>query len=453
MRMESLTRPRPAAGLPPGPPLPAPVQAAIWAQWPLEFTGWCQRRYGSAFTLRLPVQGLTVVVTDPGLARAMFAVDPRALGSAEKHSRVVVGDRSLITLDGDEHTRARRILVPLFQRRALAHHERLVAELTARDIQAWPLGHAFPLLPRLREVALEVILRVVFGMEDPGRLARTRSALSAVYRAASLWMLVPWLRRDLGRHSPWGRFRRLLDAADRALLEEVRARRREPGLLERDDVLSLLLLARDDEGQQLDDGELRDHLVTVLSAGHQPTAATLAWCIDLLLREPDVLARLRAELEAGDWTYCDAVLKEALRQRPIFPFVLRRLKAPLELDGMLLPAGATLAVDSVLLHHQPGVFPEPEAFRPERFLGGASGGSGGGGSAWIPFGGGARRCLGATFAPWEMRVMLATIVRRARLRPERARPERAVLRATRLSPRHGTRVILDERLPVGEAAG
>jgi cytochrome P450 family 135 len=432
----------PAARLPPGPPLPSLLQAMLWAQWPLAFTAWCRRRYGSTFTLQMTVQGPTVVITDPELVRTMFTADPRSMEGAEKHSSLIVGERSLIVVDGDDHARARRLLTPLFQRKALAHHERLVAELVAAEVERWPLGRPFALMPRLRAVGLEVILRVVFGMEEPERLRRVRAALSALYRSASLWMLVPWLRVDLGPRSPWGRFLGLLAAADQVLLEEIDARRRDPRLPGRDDVLSRLLLARDDEERPLDDGELRDHLVTVLSAGHQPTAASLAWCFDLLLRDRDAMARLEAEANEGGHAYCDAVLRETLRLRPIFPFVLRRLRTPLALDGRVVPAGVTLAADSVLVQRRPEAYEDPDAFRPERFL--AAPPSGG---AWVAFGGGSRRCLGATFAPWEMRVMLATIVRRARLRPARRRLERPVLRSTRLSPRHGTLVVLEERRP------
>jgi cytochrome P450 len=293
----------------------------------------------------------------------------------------------------------------------------------------------------MQAITLEVILRTVFGVQELGRLHRLGDALRRVLawgtRPQRLGMVAAFGPR---RIAELGIFRRVLDPADELIYEEVRRRREAPDLEQRDDVLSLLLQARHEDGSPMSDKELRDELMTLLVAGHETGATSLAWALEALVRHPAVLGRLRDEVDSGEDAYLDAVIKETLRLRPVIALVLRRLTEPMEIGGRLLPAGATVAPCIYLLHRRPDVYPDPRAFRPERFLEQSPGTY-----TWIPFGGGVRRCLGASFAQFEMKVVLRELVSRLELRAVRPRGERRVRRAIIFAPERGGEIVATRR--------
>jgi cytochrome P450 len=314
-----------------------------------------------------------------------------------------------------------------------------MTEVTERSLERWPAGRPLRVLPQMQAITLEVIMRSVFGVGDEQRLERLRARLRDVLdwgadprRLALLAVIGP---RRLTRNRTWSNVR---GAADELLFEEIRRRRTAPDLEERDDILSMLIQARGEDGHGMTDEELRDELMTLLVAGHETTATSLAWALERLIRHPDKLERLRAEVEAGDDAYLDAVAKETLRLRPVLSIVLRRLTEPMEIGGRLLPAGVTVAPCIYLVHRRPDVYPEPHRFRPERFLEQPAGTY-----TWFPFGGGVRRCLGASFALFELKTVLAAIVTRMALKPVDASPERLVRRAITLVPARGAELVAE----------
>jgi cytochrome P450 len=425
--------------LPPGPPLPAHVQTALWLGRPIGFLEWCARRYGDCFTLRLVLGPPMVVVGAPALAASIFTLAPELASAAQENAVLepLLGPRSVLMLDGPEHLRQRRLLLPIFVGERMRRHEATIAEIVGREVDRWPTDRPFSLLPRMRAITMEVILRIVFGLEDPARLAELRSRLDRLLGLGSSWLMLPWMRRDLGPWSPWGRFLRAKADVDRRLMAEIARRRVEPRRGD-GDALGQLLEARDDQGRGMSDAEVRDELVTLLVAGHETTATTLSWCFELLLRHPDALDRLVADLRAGSRRVLEGVIRETLRLRSPFRLVSRRLRAPVELGPWTLPPGVALAAN-VHLVHRSDAYREPDAFRPERYFGGRHESA-----AWIPFGGGHRRCIGASFATFEMATVLRAVLARVRLRPASRRPEGARLRAVILVPSRGARVVVEE---------
>jgi cytochrome P450 len=442
-------------GFPPGPRLPALVQTLLWVLRPTQFLEWCWRRYGDPFTLRLSHVGELVVLADPAAIKAVFTGDPDLLlaGEGNRVLEPVVGRHSVLLLDGAEHLRHRRLLLPPFHGARMHHYGARIAEITRRELDRWPVGVPLALRPSMQAITLEVILRVVFGIEEAARLAEIRGLLQRTLDLAAsrpLLFLLLWLPRSYTRR-PWGpraRFQQALARVDALLLDEIGRRRQAPATAGRDDILSLLLEARDEHGALLTDGELRDELMTLLVAGHETTATALAWAFERLLRAPDALARLQGELAQGGGAYLDAVLKETLRLRPIIPIVVRRLAAPLGLQGYALPTGAHVAPCIYLVQRRPDVYPDPAAFRPERFLDRPADPY-----AWIPFGGGVRRCLGASFATYEMEVVLATVLAEARLRPARRAAEPIRRRSLTFAPARDGVVVLEERRTACTAPG
>jgi len=293
----------------------------------------------------------------------------------------------------------------------------------------------------MQAITLEVIIRTVFGVTDEARLRRLadalRSSLSWTMEPRRMAMLALLGPRRLAEHA---RFQRAIEPTNELIIEEIRSRRDAPDLDQRDDVLSLLLQARHDDGSAMTDQELRDELMTLLVAGHETSATALAWALEALARHPAALRRLREELDAGADSYLDAVVQEILRLRPVIALVLRRLTEPMEIGGRLLPAGVNLAPCIYLLHRRPDIYPDPRAFRPERFLERPPGTY-----TWIPFGGGVRRCLGASFAQFEIKVVLRELVARMDIRAARAEPERRVRRAIVFAPSRGGEILVERR--------
>jgi cytochrome P450 family 135 len=418
-----------APSLPPGPRLPRMVQTRLLWQRTLPFLASSRRRYGPVFTIRAMPWGTAVVINDAELVRQVFTGDPNIFHAGEGNSMLapVLGERSVLVLDEDEHLQARKRLLPPFHGEAVRRYGDVVERIVTEEVARWPLGEPFPLHPRMRAITLEVILEAVIGVSDPVRMSALRETLPVIAEV-DLSIMAMWAVPPLRHFGRWRRYRRTVARANELLREEIAARRCAPDLDERGDVLSQLIRAG-----ETDDGELRDQIVTLLMAGHETTTTGMAWALERLLRHPVALARARE----GDDDYLDAVVKETLRVRPVIPAVLRQLTRPVELGGWTLPAGVTVMPAITLMHEDPQLFPEPERFRPERFLEEGQGST----YTWIPFGGGRRRCLGAAFASFEMRVALRTILQRTTLRAADPSDERARSHHITLVPAHGARVI------------
>ena len=435
--------------LPPGPSMPRPLQTVGWIARAGPFLERCRARYGDVFTMRIAQEGIWVMLADPEHVRRVFTGDPKVFhaGEANEILRPMLGDNSVLLLDEEAHMSQRKLLLPPFHGERMERYGALMTEVAEGEIGRWPRGEPFELWPRMQAVTLEVIMRAVFGMEEGMRLERLRDALRAALdwatRPAQLALLaLVGPRRVEGMPYFRGRFADV----DALLFDEIRARRQDPRLEERDDVMSLLLRATHDDGSPMSDQELRDELMTLLVAGHETTATALAWGIERLVRHPQKLERLRDEAGSDDDGYVDAVAKETLRLRPVIPIVVRRLTVPVEIGGFDLAAGVKVAPCIYLLHRRPEVYgPDPTAFRPERFLEQPAGTY-----TWIPFGGGVRRCIGGSFAVFEMKCVLSAIARAVDLRPVRPEPERVVRRAITLTPNRGTEVVA--AAPVRERA-
>jgi cytochrome P450 len=434
--------------LPPGPRLPKAVQTAQLARDAIGFMRRSRARYGDLFTLRYYPFDTLVYVCDPEAIREIFTGDPEVFraGEANQFMEPTLGARSVLLLDGSDHLRMRKRMLPPFHGRSVTRYRDVIADIAAREFETWPLGRSFALRPRMQEITLEVILRAVFGIEDTGRLERLRAALVRMINVNAIHGVAPITRVDLGPRSPWGRYVRARAAADEIIFDQIARRRAESGQeQEHDDVLALLLAVRDEDGGAgLTDAELRDELVTLLLAGHETTATALAWAFERLVRHPAAVARLREEAEAGEEAYVDAVVKETLRSRPVVIDVARTLAAPARVGGYDLPAGVMVVPMITLVQTGDRAWQDPEAFRPERFLDGAAPDP----YTWIPFGGGVRRCLGASFATFEMKVVLETILPAADLIPSSPEPEAARLRHVTLVPARGGEVVLERRRPV-----
>ncbi|HEV3055806.1 MAG TPA: cytochrome P450 [Solirubrobacteraceae bacterium] len=424
--------------LPPGPRTPPALNIAIFAARPLQtLLGW-QRRYGNVFTVKFIVFGTGVYVADPDAIKELLTGDQSDLlaGEANSFMTPVLGSHSVLVLDGPEHMRHRKLLLPPFQGSRVNGFREVVREVAEREVGAWRHGERIVLRERMRALTFEVICRAVFGVTEPLRVERLRRAFGAVLDSSPLYFVNSWLRRDLGRFSPGRLFVERLRAADELVLGEIARRRAEEDLAERPDVLSLLLRARDEDGRGMSDGEVRDELFTMLAAGHETTATELAFAFELLLRNPPVLERLRDELDAGaDDAYLDAVVKETLRLRPVIDAAERTLTKPRVVAGWELPAGIRVYPGIVLTHMREDLYPRAREFRPERWLDGDAESY-----AWLPFGGGIRRCLGAALAQAEIAEVLRVAVRAVELRPARERPDPVVLRGITLAPRFGVRV-------------
>jgi cytochrome P450 len=444
--MEQATLPRtsPAshAGFPPGHRLPSWAQAALYARDPLGFVSGLQRRYGDVFTITFPFFGRLVCLASPPLVKELYTGSPSQIHAGEAIASIlgpVIGSNSVLMLDEAPHLRQRKLLLPAFHGKQVQRFGDLIREVTLEEIQSWPVGKPFALRPHTQRITLALIMKAVFGVHDERRLARFEDLLEDFSAQVNVVTTLPVLRRNLGRWSPGGRFLRARAALDRFIYEEITLRRAEIAgeEEERDDVLSRLLSARDEDGALMSDEELRDELVTILAAGHETTATGLAWTVERLLRTPRAMDRLQESIAAGEDEYLDAAIKEALRMRPVITLSVRKLVEPLSFGGYDLPAGTFVLAAIAALHYREDLFPNPLEFRPERFLDGKPDTY-----AWVPFGGGVRRCIGAAFAEYEMRVVLRTIFERAELSAPDLKPEKVKLRNITLSPGKGTQVVL-----------
>jgi cytochrome P450 len=436
--------------LPPGPRMPAAVQTLAWWNRSIPFMERCRARFGRRWTLRLLGTPPFVMISDPEQIRELFAASPEVLHPGEGAAILgpIVGERSVLLLDEAKHLEQRKLMLPAFHGERMERLHDLVVEVSERQVSSWPRDRAITLHPRLQKLTLEVILRAVFGLETGPRLDTLRERLTEILdwgtRPAAL---LPPLQVELGGYGPWAAFKRLRAEVDAPIYELIAERRADH--TDRDDVLAMLLDARHEDGSEMSDSELRDELMTLLVAGHETTASQLAWAFQRLARAPAVAATLSDEIDRhGDGEYLEATIRETLRSRPVLPNVQPRLvKQPIEVGGWEYPPGCCLVGNAYLVHHDPELYPDPYLFRPERFLEQDPGTY-----TWIPFGGGRRRCLGASFALLEMRVVLRAALASGTVRPAGDRLELSRRRSITLSPRAGARVALGDREAVRAAA-
>jgi cytochrome P450 len=427
-------------GLPPGPRMGRVPQTAIWsrkAQWLLEQS---RARFGPMFTLKIAYEGDWAVISDPDLVKQVFTGDPRVFHAGEGNQilRPVLGDNSVLVLDEKKHIAQRKLLLPPFHGERMQAYGEKMAEIAAREIESWPTGVPYKLRPRMQAITLEIVLETVFGVHGGERMEPLRDALREFLDLTTdPRVLLPILMVGPTRITRIPAFRRRVEGVDQLLAAEIAERRAAEDLADRDDVLSLLVQARHEDGSPMSDAEIRDELLTLLVAGHETTATALSWAMERLTRSPEQMERLRDEVEAGEEAYLTATIQETLRLRPVIVVVIRKLTEPVELGGYELPAGARVVPSIHLIHRDPATYPEPDRFLPERFLDNPPGTY-----TWIPFGGGVRRCLGAAFAQFEMAVVLRELVRRYEITPAAPASERPFRRAITETPRHDAKVIL-----------
>ncbi|QYN38065.1 cytochrome P450 [Pseudonocardia sp. DSM 110487] len=427
----------------PGPRLPSALQTALAWGLPRWWLDRCHRRYGDVFAVRGAPLGTVVFLADPDDIKAVFAGDPRIYRAGEGNTVVggLVGESSVLLLDGQEHRERRRQMLPPFHRDAVRRQVEQMAAIAAADVATWPVGREFPVAPRMAAITLEVILRVVIGARDEHRLDALRRALPPVVNSGFM-TAAAMIRPSLLDNRLWAGVRRARAEADRLLRAEIADRKADPALDERTDVLAMLVRSTD-----MSEDELRDQLMTLLLAGHETTATALSWTLERLVRHPDVLARAVRAADDGDDEYLEAIVKESLRVRPVLFDVARKLTEPVELGGHRIPAGVTVAPSIGLVQRSARHYPDPLRFDPDRMLGATLTPT-----TWLPFGGGARRCLGATFAQVEMRVVLREILRSVELAPSSARSERQRAKHITLVPHRGARIRVLARRPAERTA-
>ena len=421
------------AALPPGPTLPRPAQTAAWTLRPGPFMLRAQRGYGDVFTVRIATEPPWVMLAHPDAVREVFTADPALLhaGQANVILRPFLGRASVLLLDGPQHLRQRKLMLPPFHGSRMAGYTAMVRAIAREHVATWPRHAPLALAPRMQAITLDIVLRVIFGVQQGTKRdalrERLRRMVERLMGGTSMFALLTagpeWTER-------LRLFRPILAPVDALLHEQILERRAAPG----DDVLSLLLDARHEDGEPMTERELRDELVTLLVAGHETTATALSWTAERLVRLPGGWAALRS----GGEEYAEAAGKEALRLRPVLPVVLRHLQVPMRLAGLDLAAGTVVAPSIFLVHRREEIYPDAARFRPERFLGRPQGGT----YTWIPFGGGVRRCLGAAFALMELRVVLAEVGRAVDAAAVDARPEGTRRRAITMVPARGAEVVV-----------
>lgn len=444
-----------STALPPGSKLPGLLQATLLLRDPVGYLESCRRRFGSVFRFKLPGAPPVAYIADPGIARELYRHDAegnRAGDARRPYLAPLVGEHSLLCVEGEEWDRQRRLLAPPLHGQRVGGWRDEIAALAAAEIDTWPEGEEIELRPRMQRITLEVILRLVFGIEDAGRLDRLRRVLPDLLEAVdSIVFGLPDVRERLERSrvlrrlpgNPVRRFEAIRAEADELVYEEIARVRQLPeaALAERTDVLSTLLAARDEDGRPMEDSELRDELITLLTAGHETTATALAWAFERLVRHPRVLERLLEEIDGGDGgEYLEAVIKEVLRSRPVVFDTPRVLGEPVQLGEYTVPAGWWAAPAIPLVQRAPEMFAEPDDFQPERFLGDDTPVAG-----WIPFGGGKRRCLGSRLALLELETVIPAVLTRRTLSAPDPAPEDQRVQHVTLAPAQRTRVLTRAR--------
>ena len=441
--------------LPSGPRWPRAAQLAAWLVRPLELMSHVKQTYGTPVTLRFPGWPAMVSFDDAEANKEIFrsSSDDLYAGQANEPLRPIVGSRSLLLLDGPRHMRERRLLLPPFHGERMTRYGEVMRDVTLDDLAGWPLDRRFSVQPHTQSITLDIILRTVFGVEAGARRDALRAALTdLIVDFSKPGLMVRSLQKDLGPRSPWGRYRRTRAHTDELLFAEIDARRADGR--RGDDIFSMLLDARYEDGAGMSRDELRDELVTMLVAGHETTATALSWTLHHLIEHPSVQRRVHEELDrvmgddpvdpdrSGELVYLDAVIKETLRVIPVIAAVGRVLQRPTTIGGWELPAGVMVSPSIYLTHRNPAIYERPDRFEPERFLGRRPNPY-----EWLPFGGGVRRCLGMAFALLEMRIVLATVLQRHRVRRAVGASHRPVRRSVTLAPADGTPIVITRRAP------
>ncbi len=428
---------------------PALLNAAEYWLAPERFARRCES-LGDRFLVAMPASRPWLCLTHPDDIKRVVSADTgvlrlgAALAKNSPHP-LVLGPTGLTNVDGDEHMRSRKMQLPPFRARALAEYENVMERKTEDALARWPYGRPTRADSHMQAITLEVIIAVVFGVTDPDRAERLRAATLALMRVGNSrrffvqTMIVT--ARNKGWDGPFPRIRAAMAAVDAIVLEEA-AERRHSGDLDQDDVFGMFLRAHDANSKPMPDSELCDAMRTLLLGGHETTASTLAWILERVTRHPDELARLEAAALDGDDDYIDAVIKEAMRLRPVFPITGRLAAEDFALGDLTIPAGTLIIPHITLVHRRPDLYPDPLTFRPQRFLDSRAGTY-----TWIPFGGGARRCIGAAFSLVEMRIVLRTMLRHARLLPTNRRAERVARHTVTIAPARGATVTLKRRPP------
>jgi cytochrome P450 len=426
--------------LPPGPRASGMRQSLRWFRDPVGYMEDCRRRHGDVFSVRLGRLNRASFVSNPEAVRAIFTADPELarMGPTNALFRPVLGSSSLFLMDGEEHHRHRRLIMPSFHRSHVRRFVELTVELTERELATWPVGEPFRTDVRMRRLSLDLIFEYVFGVAAGESHDRLRGLLVEMLdRVERPMAVLPQFQHELGGRSPFGKVMQAARAIDELLYPEIRERRFDPDARTRDDVLSMLVQQGPEDPGFLTDQEIRDEVITLLIAGYNTTATATAWAFERLVRHPDVIERATAELRGGDSAYLQAAIKETLRQRPVLPITARKLSAPMELAGYTFPDRWTLIPCMYLLHHEPSLYPEPDRFLPERFVDDPPDNY-----AWAPFGAGVRHCVGSSLALHTMETILATVLPRVRLRPPVEDPEPIERRNFTLSPGRGATVVV-----------
>ncbi len=427
-------------GVPPGPKAPMPWQTLGMMTRQRPYLERQRRRFGPMFSINLLGLGHMVVLSDPDLVKHTFMAPPDVLHAGSRSPlRKVLGDNSLLGIDEDQHMEQRKLLLPPFKGQRMKAYEPLIEEIATAEIERWPVGTEFATARSMQVITLRAILRAVFGASGAA-LHELEELLPRWTELGQSLSRFPQVHKDLGPWSPWGSFVRLRAKVDRILDGLIDQAKRDPELTERPDVLALMVQARREDGTALSNAEIRDQLVTMLAAGHETTAHTLAWTIERLRRHPDVLRRLQEEADAGGKELREATILEVQRMRPVISFAGRHTMKPFEVGGYRLPRGVLIGLSAGLTHYDPQLFPHPDRFDPDRFVGVRPGTY-----SWIPFGGGRRRCIGATFAHMELDVVLRKILQSVEIAPTTAPDERWHFKGVAWSPAEGGRALITGR--------
>jgi cytochrome P450 family 138 len=429
-----------AVDLPPGPRWPQFAQDVAYVTKSRWLMRALNKRFGTAFSMRLRVFGPTVVISDPALVKELFQQPTVAVRGPDANLGLILGPGSMFGLQGDEHRRHRKLLLPQFHGNRMRAYEGLIEKETLAEMSLWPEGQEFPVLPSTMRITLNTILRAVFGAEG-AEFDTLRTLMPRLVTVGSWLALLPWLHHDFGRWSPWGRFMTMRKELDDIIGSLIARAEADPAFEQREDVLSLMLQARYEDGTAMSHSDIGDELFSLMVAGHETTATSLAWAVERLRRHPKLLARLVEEVDAGGSELLQATVNELLRTRPVIDGAARQVVAPcISLGPWVIPRGYTVAVNIGLTHQNEAVYRDAAAFNPDRFLGASPDTY-----SWVPFGGGTRRCPGAAFANMEMTVVLRTILREFRLVPTDAPSERWNSRGVAFAPAGGGRALVYRR--------
>ncbi len=430
----------PAVRLPPATRLPKIFQGLAFAMSRRWMIRWLSRRFGSVFTVHIPIYGRVVVVGDSQLAKQIFTTSPEELGNIQPNLSRLFGSGSVFALDRDEHRRRRRLLAPPFHGKSMKNYEAIIEQETLRETANWPEGQPFPTLPSMMHITLNAILRAVFGA-DGAELDELRRLIPPWVTLGSRLAAMPKPKRNYGRYSPWGRLDEWRRQYDLVVDKLIDAERTDPNFTDRTDVLALMLRSTYEDGSVMSRKDIGDELLTLLAAGHETTASTLGWAFERIIRHPDLLAALVEEADNGGHELRQATILEVQRARTVIDFAARRVYPPTyQLGEWVIPQGDSLIVSIASIHDDPSVFPDPERFDPQRYIGNKPSAF-----AWIPFGGGTRRCVGAAFANMEMDVVLRTVLCHFTIETTTAAAEEWHCRGVAYTPKDGGRIVVRRR--------